>query len=159
MTDLQIRNIINLRWSVYHLGAAQGRWATLSDDDVRGFMDFLFPKSKNIACYNLMRNVVLSSDSIKSLPAGYYNLFKFPEQMEEEILNYQKANLDTDFSVSVTDSKSVLDSLATVISDDDLFSSSIGSLNENGLDNTIASLAYRYQSSFNNNIDKNPYFE
>lgn len=159
MTDNQIKNIIDLRWSVYRLGASHGRWEALSDDDVRGFMEFLFPKSKNLAAYNLMRNVVLSSESIKTIPVGAYNLFKFPEQIEEEILNYQKRNLDTDFSIVEERAGSVLDSLATVVSDSDLFSSSIGTLDENGLDNTIAILAYRYRTSFKNNTDNNPYFQ
>lgn len=159
MTDNQIKNIIDLRWAVYRLGAIQGRWESLSDDDVKGFMEFLFPKSRNIAAYNLMRNVVLSSESIKSIPVGSYNLFKFPEQIEEEILNYQKRNLDVDFSVSENDAESIMGSLATVVSDSDLFSSSIGTLDDNGLDNTIAILAYRYRTSFTNNTDNNPYFE
>ena len=107
MTDVQIKNIIDLRWAVYRLGASYGRWEVLSDDDVKGFMEFLFPKSKNLAVYNLMRNIVLSSESIKSIPAGSYNLFKFPEQIEEEILNYQKKNLDIDFSVAEECAESV----------------------------------------------------
>lgn len=159
MTDVQIKNIIDLRWAVYRLGASYGRWEALSDDDVKGFMEFLFPKSKNLAAYNLMRNIVMSSESIKSIPAGCYNLFKFPEQIEEEILNYQKKNLDIDFSVAEEYAESVLDSLATVVSDSDLFSSSIGTLDENGLDNTIAILAYRYRASLKHNTDNNPYFQ
>lgn len=159
MTDDQLRNIIKLRWAVYRLGAAEGRWSALSENDVAGFMEFLFPKSKHIAQYNLMRNVVLSSEAIKDLPAGSYNLFKFPEQIEESILNYQKMNLKEDFSQTDMSSSEILDSLATVVSDPDLFSSSIGSLDENGLDNIIAILAYRYKASFNNNIDVNPFFE
>ena len=148
-----------LRWAVYRLGAEQGRWAQLSEEDVRGFMDFLFPKSKQLAHYNLMRNVVLSSDSIKSLPQSSYNLFKFPEQIEEALLEYQKKHLNEDFSDKHETPMEVLNRLATVVSDSDLFSSSVGSLDDIGLENMIAILAYRYRSSFVNNNDANPYFE
>lgn len=158
MQESLICDILNLRWAVYKLGAAQGAWHLLSDEDVKGFMDFLFPKSKNIAYYNMMRNIVLCSDVIKSLPLNSYNLFKFPEQIEESLLDYQKKHLHKDFASTHESPQEVLNRLATIVTDRSIISASIGSLDEIGLNNVIGILAYKYKDSFSNNLIINPFF-
>ena len=158
MTDQNIIEIIRLRWAVYHLGAEAGIWHTLNDEDVKGFMEFLFPKSHYIAQYNLMLNIVRNSDAVKNVPGGHYCLFKFPEQIEEKLLGYLKNHTDLDFSNSKSTSMDYLEELGTIVSDADLFGSSVGSLDQIGLEDMLRILAYRYSGAFANSTYNFPYF-
>lgn len=159
MNEDTIEEIIRLRWAVYRLGAAEGAWNELTEEAVKGFMEFLFPKSKYLAHYTLMLNVVLNSESMKQLPAGSYNLFKFPEQIEEKILDYQKKHVDVDFSEKDSIPMNYLDQMATIVSDADMFSSSVGSLDDVKVENMNRILAYRYRTAFTSHQTNYPYFE
>ena len=159
MNDQNILEIIRLRWAVYYLGAEAGLWHSLSDEDVKGFMEFLFPKSRYVAQYNLMLNVVRNSEIIRSVPIGSYSLFKFPEQIEERVLNYLKQHSDEDFSHLEESPGYYIKQLGTIPSDADLFDSSVGRLDETGLNDMLRILAYRYNLSFSGSIPNFPYFE
>lgn len=159
MTDQNIIEIIRLRWAVYYLGAQQGLWYSLSDEDVKGFMEFIFPKSRFIAQYNLMLNIVRNSETVKGVPVGSYSLFKFPEQIEEKVLGYLKEHNDIDFSQLSCGALDYLKQLGTIISDACLFDSSVGRLDAIGLNDLIRILSYRYLVSFSSSTHNYPYFE
>ncbi len=159
MTDQNIIEIIRLRWAVYYLGAQKGLWHSLSNEDVKGYMEFLFPKSRFIAQYNLMLNIVRNSENIKSVPSGAYNLFKFPEQIEERLLGYLKEHNNIDFSELDCNPMDYLQQLGTIVSDGDLFGSSVGRLDTIGLNDLIRILSYRYMVSFSTSTHNYPYFE
>lgn len=159
MTDQNILEIISLRWAVYYSGAHDGLWYSLSDEEVKGFMEFLFPKSRFIAQYNLMLNIVRNSQTVKRVPPGAYSLFKFPEQIEEKVLCYLKDHSDTDFSQMSTTPENYLKQLGTIPSDSDLFDSSVGRLDVIGLNDMLRILAYRYSIAFAGSTQNFPYFE
>lgn len=159
MNDQNILEIIRLRWAVYYLGAEAKLWHSLSDEDVKGFMEFLFPKSRYIAQYNLMLNVVRNSETVRDVPIGSYSLFKFPEQVEERVLNYLKQHTDEDYSQFDESPKDYVKQLGTIPSDADLFDSSVGRLDDTGLNDMLRILAYRYYLSFSGSIPNFPYFE
>lgn len=159
MSEQTIIEIIRLRWAVYYLGAREGLWHTLSDEDVRGFMEYLFPKSRFIAHYNLMLNIVKNSETVKNVPTGCYCLFKFPEQVEEKVMGYLKGHTDIDFSKLDCNPLDYLNQLGTIISDADLFDSSVGRLDDVGLNDMLRILAYRYNVSFSGSTRNYPYFE
>ena len=159
MNDQNILEIIRLRWAVYYLGAEAGLWHSLSDEDVKGFMEFLFPKSRYIAQYNLMLNIVRNSETVRCVPIGSYSLFKFPEQIEERVLNYLKQHTDEDFSHLEESPGDYIKQLGTIPSDADLFDSSVGRLDDTGLNDMLRILAYRYNLSFSGSTTNFPYFE
>lgn len=159
MSNEDIKNIVKLRWAVYRLGALEGFWHSLVEEDVEGFMDFLFPKSKHVAKYMLMLSIVRNSEAIKNLPSGSYNLFKFPEQVEEQILNLLKEVPEVTQQISEEDSLEIIRPIATIVSDPDLFSSSVGSFDSVGMEDLISILAYRYLTAFQNHQHTHPYFE
>ena len=159
MSDQNILELIRLRWAVYYLGAEAGLWHSLSDEDVKGFMEFLFPKSRYIAQYNLMLNVVRNSETVRGVPIGSYSLFKFPEQIEERVLNYLKQHTDEDFSQLDESPGDYVKQLGTIPSDADLFDSSVGRLDDTGLNDMLRILAYRYNLSFSGSTLNFPYFE
>ncbi|MDE6272260.1 MAG: BrxE family protein [Muribaculaceae bacterium] len=159
MSDQNILEIIRLRWAIYYLGAETGLWRSLSDEDVKGFMEFLFPKSRYIAQYNLMLNVVRNSEPVKDVPIGSYSLFKFPEQIEEKVLDYLKQHADKDYSQLEESPEIYLKQLGTIPSDANLFDSSVGRLDVIGINDMLRILAYRYYLSFTGNTHNFPYFE
>jgi hypothetical protein len=159
MTDQNIIEIIRLRWAVYYLGANEGLWHTLSEEDVEGFMEFLFPKSHFIAYYNLMLNVVRNSATVKRVPPGSYSLFKFPEQIEEKVLAYLKEHIDTDYSQLEVTPEEYLRELGSIPSEAALFDSSVGRMDIIGLNDLIRILSYRYLISFSGSTTNFPYFE
>lgn len=159
MTNLDIQNILKLRWSVYLFGADEGLWPKLNREDVEGFMEFLFPKSKKIAEYNLMINVVRNSKSIKELPPESYNLFKFPEQIEEKILNYLKETVSKEDIIKEHSPIEVITSLAAIATEPIMMSASVGNLDNIGIENIIHILADKYKYSLTNHNGSHPYFE
>lgn len=159
MTNQNIEDLLRLRWAVYKLGSEDGAWNALEEESVTGFMNFLFPKSEHLAYYNLMINVVNNSDTMKENPIGSYSLFKFPEQLEEKILNYQKNSPDKIFSDAQNNPMEILDGLATIVSEGTLYSSSVGTLDSIGVDDMIRILAYRYRDAFRAHFNNYPYFE
>lgn len=58
MKNSDIVNLLKLRFAVYKAGCDKGLWPCLEDNAAKEYMNYLFPKSSQLAFYNLMINIV-----------------------------------------------------------------------------------------------------
>ncbi len=155
MTDIEKEQIIKLRFAVYRLGIKRNWWADLDENAAKEYMAFLFPKSAMTAYYSLMLEVCRKKH-IDILPLGKYGLFKFPEQIEEVLLDYIKSHPDV---WSTDDEYGYVESLATISSDAALGAVGIGRLDDIGIDSATRLLAFHYMKAYDDNTLSYPYFE
>lgn len=90
MTNNDIEGILKMRMAVYQEGIKAGFWTDLNQSGASELMDYLFPKSGQLAYYNLLMEMIKSEHVM--LTGGVYFLFKMPVQMEKEIANYLKSH-------------------------------------------------------------------
>lgn len=57
MTNADLRLLIELRFAVYQVGCEHGLWSNISENAAEEYMKIVFPKSSNLAFFNLMTNV------------------------------------------------------------------------------------------------------
>ena len=87
MTTDNILSILKLRASVYLLGTRSGVWSSIDEENTTEMLKYLYPKSFNLAVYNLLlERMRKHHDDI--IPLGEYSLFHLPAQQEEEIHRY-----------------------------------------------------------------------
>lgn len=155
MTNIEKEQIIKLRFAVYRLGIRCNWWADLDVNAAKEYMDFLFPKSATAAYYTLMLEVCRKKH-IDMIPLGKYGLFKFPEQIEEVLLDYIKnhPNLQNE-----EDEVRYIESLATISSDTALGAVSIGRLDDIGIDPATRLMAFHYGKAYEDDTLSYPYFE
>lgn len=155
MTDIEKEQIIKLRFAVYRLGIKRNWWTDLDENAAKEYMAFLFPKSAMTAYYTLMLEVCRKKHT-DILPLGRYGLFKFPEQIEEVLLDYIKSHPDIK---SVEDDHGYVESLATITSDSALGAVSVGRLDDIGIDSATRLLAFHYLKAYEDDSLSYPYFE
>lgn len=155
MTDIEKEQIIKLRFAVYRLGIKRNWWSDLDENAAKDYMDFLFPKSAMTAYYTLMLEICRHKHS-DILPLGRYGLFKFPEQIEETLLDFIKVHPEI---TKGYDDYAYVESLATISSDVALGAVNIGRLDDIGVDAATRLMAFHYMKAFDGDTLSYPYFE
>lgn len=155
MNNSDIINLLKLRFAVYQAGCDKGLWPCLEDNATKEYMAYLFPKSSNLAFYNLMINIVQKTHE-KFIPKEMYSLFKCPIQVEEEVYAYLKKHLyeDIDLGMKPLD---FIRSMATIVCDPVLDIIYIGRMTDN-IDNSLRVMACHYANLFTNGSSCYPYF-
>lgn len=156
MTEQELSTLIKLRVAVYQCGRDVGFWPSLEANSAKEMMEYVFPKTGNIAYLHLMTETVKSK--IKDMfTDDYYNLYKFPVQIEKDLLNYLKRHKEFDVA-SVGDAKAYIDSLATITCDESSEPIYIGRLQDSEPDSLLRVMAFHYKNAFKNKVKSFPYF-
>lgn len=157
MDNQELTALLKLRIAVYKLGAIKGLWPCLEDNAAKEYMKYLFPKSSVLAFYNLMNNIVQKKHE-EFVPIEMYNLFKCPIQLEEKLFAYLKSHQNDENILELpVEPMTLLESLATVVCDQDFTSVYIGQLSED-LATKIRVMAFHYKNLFSQGINCYPYF-
>ena len=128
MENIDIINLLKLRFAVYKAGCAKGLWPCLEDNAAKEYMTYLFPKSSNLVFYNLMVNIVQKTHE-KFIPKEMYSLFKCPIQIEEELYAYLKSHLHEEIDLGM-EPLEFIQSMATIVCDPKFDVVYIGQLSE-----------------------------
>lgn len=155
MTEQDIIDIISLRWAVYKLGVKGNRWSDLTASSASEYMDFLFPHTGHMAYYNLMIEIAKGKHK-DVLPKGVYCLYKLPEQIEEQVMDYMKKSSS---DLSTQDAMAVVNDLATIQAGSSTTVVNIGRIDDIGLHDALRLIAYYYKLAFENDNECYPYFE
>ena len=155
MEQTDIINLLKLRFAVYKAGCDKSLWPNLEENAAKEYMNYLFPKSSNLAFYNLMISSVQKTHE-KFIPKEMYGLFKCPIQIEEELFAYLKAHLHDEL-FSINDPMEFIQSMCTIVCDPEFDVVYIGQLSDN-IDNSIRVMAYHYANLFTKNTSCFPYF-
>lgn len=155
MTQQNIENIIKMRMSVYQAGVNAGCWSDIESEGASAMMDYIFPKSGQIAYYNLVLEQMRKEHSM--LTGGVFFLYKMPVQVEKEIVEYlRKGNIK--LLTIGSDYEQYLASMDTIATDYGFTCVCVGSFNSNEIDNLLRLCASHYRYSFHNNVQSYPYF-
>ena len=155
MTRQNIEEILKMRDSVYQAGANAGGWADIDQSGASDMMAYIFPKSGDIAYYNLVLELMRKEHNM--FTGGVYSLFKMPVQVENEIIKKKKKG-DFDFSNAVDDCCAYLESMDTIVTDHCFTSVNIGDFNANEIDIILRLCASHYRYAFQNKVNSYPYF-
>ena len=156
MLEQSIYNILKMRLAVYKAGVKADSWNDIDQSGASDMMSYIFPKSGQIAYYNLILELMRKEHSM--FTGGAYSLFKMPVQVEKEIMEYLKKN-PCDLTEIVEDCNVYLEQMDTIITDHSFTSVNIGSFNINEIDSLLRLCASHYRYSFQNNVKSFPYFE
>lgn len=156
MTQQSIVDILKMRMAVYQAGIKANFWADINKSGASEMMSYIFPKSGQIAYYNLILELMRKEHSM--LIGGSFFLFKMPVQVEKEIMDYLKTNACV-LSSMVSDSESYLQAMDTIVTDHCLTAVNIGSFNANDINILLSLCASHYRFSFKNGTKSYPYFE
>lgn len=156
MTKKHIEEIIKMRLAVYNDGVSVGRWSDINQFGTTDIMNYIFPKSGQIAYYNLILEQMRKEHSM--LTGGMYSLFKMPVQVEREIIDYLKSP-NTDLSLLVSDSNTYLKDMDTIFTDHAFTIVNIGKFNTNDIDSLLRLCASHYRYAFRNGVKSYPYFD
>jgi len=156
MTKQNIVDILTMRMAVYLSGVKAGAWTDLELSGATSMMEYIFPKSGQIAYYNLILEQMHKEHDM--FPPGAYSLFKLPVQVEKEIMDYLKKESCT-ISSFVSDCDSYLKSMDTIVTDYAFDAVNIGSFNMSEVDSLLRLCATHYRYSFQNGLKTFPYFE
>ena len=88
MTQLYIEQILKIRMAVYQAGISVGIWKDINQLGASDMMEYIFPKSGQIAYYNLIMEYMRKEHDV--ITGGAYFLYKMPVQIEKEIMEYLK---------------------------------------------------------------------
>lgn len=155
MDNTDIINLLKLRFAVYKAGCAKELWPCLENNAAKNYMNYLFPKSSNLAFYNLMINIVQKTHE-KFIPKEMYSLFKCPIQIEEELYAYLKNHLHNDMEFD-REPLDFIQSMATIVCDPRFDVVYVGQLADN-IDNSLRVMAYHYANLFTHGSNCYPYF-
>lgn len=158
MEHSTIQTIVKMRLAVYSAGCANGLWPYLEDNGAKEMMEYIFPKTGNIAFYNLVIESMKNKHA-EFVPSGEYSIFKLPVQFEEEILSYLKASPNDDSLTPEDKPKAYLETLSTVTCSPSLAPVFIGAIKDSGIETILKVAAFHYLSIFNDNTNSYPYFE
>ena len=156
MTSQNIEDILKMRMSVYKAGVNAGLWNDIDQSGASDMMAYIFPKSGQIAYYNLVLELMRKEHSM--LTGGSYFLFKLPVQVEKEIMEYLKHE-NIDFTSLVPVPEDYLKSMDTIVTDHGFTTVNIGSFNANEIDSALRLCASHYRYSFQNNVTSFPFFD
>lgn len=156
MTTREIENILKMRMAVYAAGVESGVWKDINASGAIAMMDYLFPKSGQMAYYNLLMEQMKVEH--KMLTGGVYSLFKLPVQVEKEIEDHLR-NYSFDFPNSIKDSDDYLEQMDTIATDHKFDIVCIGAFLANDIDNQLRLCASHYRYAFANHVKSFPYFE
>ena len=78
MTEQNIYDIIKMRMAVYKAGVKAGFWEGVDQSGASEMMNYIFPKSGNIAYYNLVMELMRKAHGM--FLGGVFYLFKLPAQ-------------------------------------------------------------------------------
>jgi hypothetical protein len=155
MKEDQIKQILMLRYMVYKLGSEKGFWQDIELKGAREMLDYLFVRTGTIAYYHLMLETCRSKHQGQQ---EFYNLFKLPARIEEEILDYLKENLDLEIKPSISEASEYLLNKANVVVAPTQAPTNIGNLSDHDFDTTIGIIASVYKNAFEQGINNYPYF-
>lgn len=156
MNQSDIKNIIHTRFAVYMAGVKKGVWKDIDNVGASDMMAYLFPKSGQLAYYQLMMEQMRVVHN--SLTGGVYFLFKMPVQIEKEISDYLRKE-EFDLNTLISNPSEYLQSMDTIPTDHSFTPVCIGAFSVQNLDSLLRLCASHYRYSFENNIQSYPYFE
>jgi len=156
MSPQTIREILHLRMAVYQSGVKHSFWQDINDASAMDTMQYLFPKSGQIAFYHLMLEQMRQEHSM--LTGGVYYLFKLPVQAEKEIMDYLKTDSNL-AEYSIQDSDSYLQQMDTIATDHSIGIVNIGKFTTGEFDSILRLCASHYRYAFLNNLKSYPYFD
>lgn len=156
MTNSEIQDILKMRMNIYAAGINAGAWKDIKTAGASDMMLYLFPKSGQLAYYQLMMEQMRVAHS--SLTGGVYFLFKMPVQIEKEISDYLRKE-EIDLNALISNPSEYLQSMDTIPTDHSFTSVCIGAFSVQNLDSLLRLCASHYRYSFENNIQSYPYFE
>ena len=81
MTQLYIEQILKMRMAVYQAGISAGIWKDINQLGASDMMEYIFPKSGQIAYYNLIMEYMRKEHDV--ITGGAYSLYKMPVQIEK----------------------------------------------------------------------------
>ena len=142
--------------AVYHAGVNAGCWTDIESAGASAMMDYIFPKSGQIAYYNLLLEQMRKEHAM--LTGGVFFLYKLPVQVEKEVVEYiRKGNID--LLTIGADYENYLSSMDTIVTDHVFTTVCVGAFNSNEIDNLLRLCASHYRYAFQNNIHSYPYFD
>jgi hypothetical protein len=156
MTNSEIQDILKMRMNIYAAGINAGAWKDINTAGASDMMAYLFPKSGQLAYYQLMMEQMRVAHS--SLTGGVYFLFKMPVQIEKEISDYLRKE-EIDLNTLVSNPSDYLLSMDSIPTDHSFTAVCIGAFSVQNLDSLLRLCASHYRYSFENNIQSYPYFE
>ena len=156
MTQQQIINLLKMRIAVYSAGIKAGFWNDIDQLGASDMMSYIFPKSGQIAYYNLIMEYMRKEHTMFS--GGVYSLCKMPVQVEKELLNYLKKE-PIDFSHFVQDADGYLKSMDTIVTNHGIFTVNIGAFSPQDIDTILNLCASHYRHSFQTQTKTFPYLD
>lgn len=145
-----------MRIAVYKAGIKVGYWSNIDQAGASDMMNYIFPKSGQIAYYNLLLEQMRKEHSM--FIGGAYSLFNMRVQVEKEIMEYIK-NQTVDVTGIVTNVDSYLKEMDTIATDHSFTTVNIGSYSANEIDSLLRLCASHYRYAFQNNVKSFPFFE
>lgn len=156
MTEQTKNNIIKMRMAVYYAGVNAGCWTDIESAGASAMMDYIFPKSGQIAYYNLLLEQMRKEHAM--LTGGVFFLYKLPVQVEKEVVEYiRKGNID--LLTIGADYENYLSSMDTIVTDHGFTTVCVGAFNSNEIDNLLRLCASHYRYAFQNSVQSYPYFD
>ena len=145
-----------MRMSVYKAGIKAGFWSDIDQAGASDMMNYLFPRSGQMAYYNLILEFMRKEHNMFS--GGVYSLFKMPVQAEKEVLDHlKKENIDRTFLAD--DEDDYLKSMDTIVTNYGFLPVNIGVFSPNEIDTILRLCASHYRYSFQNNVKSFPFFD
>lgn len=156
MDQKEIENILKMRVAVYQAGVKADFWKDINANGATAMMDYIFPKSGQMAYYNLLMEQMKVEH--KMLTGGVYSLFKLPVQVEKEIVDYLRNN-PFEFLNAVQDADTYLMQQDTIATDHRFDVVCIGLFSASDIENQLRLCASHYRYAFTNHVKSFPYFE
>ena len=100
--------------AVYKAGVKAGFWEGVDQSGASEMMNYIFPKSGNIAYYNLVMELMRKAHGM--FLGGVFYLFKLPAQIERMIMDYLKKE-KMDVASLGDDADAYLQSMDTIATD------------------------------------------
>ena len=87
MTQLYIEQILKMRMAVYQAGISVGIWKDINQLGTSDMMEYIFPKSGQIAYYNLIMEYMRKEHDV--ITGGAYFLYniKCPYKLKKKLWN------------------------------------------------------------------------
>ena len=156
MTEQNIYDIIKMRMAVYKAGVKAGFWDGVDQSGASEMMNYIFPKSGNIAYYNLVMELMRKAHGM--FLGGVFYLFKLPAQVERMIMDYLKKE-KMDVASLGDDADAYLQSMDTIATDHCFTTVPIGAYRQDEIDNLLRLCASHYRYSFQENVKSFPYMQ
>ena len=156
MTKQNIIDILKMRIAVYKTGIKARFWSDINQAGASDMMNYLFPRSGQMAYYNLILEFMRKEHNMFS--GGVYSLFKMPVQAEKEVLDYLKKE-NIDWTLLADDEDNYLKSMDTIVTNHGFTIINIGAYSPNEIDTILRLCASHYRYAFQNNVKSFPFFD